>query len=103
MVDCEGSSQPADSLGNTYVLTYFCCLTHGVILEPMRDLSAREVRRAFARAMFRAGTIPQLLRSDRGPEFSSLLLKEFTALVGMRHRFGTPWRPVEQAGVERVH
>ena len=30
-------------------------------------------------------------------------MAEFVALVGMRHRFGTPWRPVEQAGVERVH
>ena len=30
-------------------------------------------------------------------------MQEFVALVGMRHTFGTPWRPVEQAGVERVY
>ena len=103
MVDCEGSSQPPDERGNTYTLTYLCCMCHAVFLEPMLNLSAREVRRAFARAIFRSGTIPKLLRSDRGPEFKNLLMKEFCALIGLRHRLGTPWRPVEQAGVERVH
>ena len=30
-------------------------------------------------------------------------MQEFTALIGLRHRFGTPWRPIEQGAVERVH
>ncbi len=72
-------------------------------MEPMENLSAPEVRRAFARCVVRSGCIPSLLRSDRGPAFRSLLMKEFIALVGLRHRVGAPWRPVEQAGVERVH
>ena len=37
------------------------------------------------------------------PEFANYLMQEFVALVGIRHRFGAPWRPVEQGGVERVH
>ena len=103
MIDCEGASQPPDAHGNQYTLTYYCCLCHGVLLEPMLNLSAREVRRAFARCIFRSGTIPKMLRSDRGPEFANYLMQEFVALVGIRHRFGAPWRPVEQGGVERVH
>ena len=67
------------------------------------NLTHREVRRAFARCVFRSGALPRLLRSDRGPEFKNLLMQEFTALLGLRHRFGTPWRPVEQGAVERVH
>ena len=47
-------------------------------------------------------SLPLLLRSDRGPEFKNLLMKDFTALLGLRHRFGAPWRPVEQSAVERV-
>ena len=66
----------------------------------MLNLSAREVRRAFARCLFRSGTIPKMLRSDRGPEFANYLMQEFVALVGIRHRFGAPWRPVEQGGVK---
>ena len=103
MIDCEGSSRPPDAAGHTYVLSYFCCLTHGVLLEPMKSLSHSEVRRAFSRALFRSGTIPKLVRSDRGPEFKNTMMAEFVALVGLRHRFGAPWRPNEQSGVERVH
>jgi hypothetical protein len=53
--------------------------------------------------MFRSGTVPTLLRSDRGPEFMNQLMAEYTALVGVGRRFGTPWRPVEQGLVEGVH
>ena len=31
------------------------------------------------------------------------MMAEFTSLTGMKHKFGAPWRPVEQAGVERIH
>ena len=103
MIDCEGSSHPPDAAGNTYVLTYYCCMCHGVLMEPMKNLTHSEVRRAFSRCIFRSGTIPRIMRSDRGPEFKNLLMQEFTALVGLRHRFGTPWRPNEQSGVERIH
>ena len=44
-----------------------------------------------------------MLRSDRGPELRDALMKEFLAMVGLRHRFGAPWRPTEQSIVERIH
>ena len=103
MVDCEGTSQPADEQGCTYSLTYWCCLCHGVLLEPLRALTAQEVRRALARCIFRSGVLPKLIRSDRGPEFKNALIAEFLALVSTRHRVGFPWRPTDQSGVERVH
>ena len=30
-------------------------------------------------------------------------MAEFVALMGMRHRMGTQWRPMEQGMVERIH
>ena len=57
----------------------------------------------FSRCVFRSGTLPLMLRSDRGVEFRNLLMSEYTALIGIRHRFGTAWRPMEQGTVERVH
>jgi len=103
MVDMEGPSNPADKAGNKYVMTYICCLCHALFLEPCRDLTYAEVRRAFARCVFRSGTLPLVLRSDRGIEFKSVLMTEFMALLGVRHRFGTAWRPMEQGIVERSH
>jgi len=57
----------------------------------------------FARCVFRSGTIPKVLRSDRGVEFKNTLMQEFAALMGMRQHFGTAWRPMEQGIVERCH
>ena len=99
----EGPSTPADRDGNKYVLTYICCLCHGVLLEPCRGLKHSEVRRAFARCLFRAGTLPVMVRNDRGVEFKSVLMQEYVALLGARQKFGMAWRPVEQGIVERSH
>ena len=102
MADLEGPSNPPSD-GYVYVFTYMCMLCHGVLLEPCTRLTFSEVRRAFARCIFRSGTLPLILRSDRGPEFKNIMMKEFSCLVGFRHRFGTAWRPMEQGAVERVH
>ena len=57
----------------------------------------------FAECMLRSGTIPSLLRSDRGPEFMNELMHEYTACLGIGRHFGTPWRPMEQGLVEGKH
>ena len=80
MIDMEGPSCPADKDGNRYVMTYVCCLCHGALFEPGRSLSHAEVRRMLACCVFRAGTLPKVIRSDRGMEFKAVLMQEFTAL-----------------------
>ena len=88
IVDCEGPSTPSDYQGNTRDLTYLCAVCGGVFLEPMKGVSASEVRHAFARCMFRAGSLPSLVRSDRGSEFKNALMSEFFALVPASFRDG---------------
>ena len=51
----------------------------------------------------RSGEIPTMLRSDRGPELKNALMLEYTSLIGLGRRFGTPWRPMEQGLVEGAH
>ena len=72
----------------TLVISLTCVLCGGVFLEPMKGVSASEVRRAFARCMFRAGSLPSLVRSDRGSEFKNALMSEFFALVPASFRDG---------------
>ena len=103
MIDMEGPSNPADKAGNHYTMTYMCCLCPQPLLEPLTNLTHGEVRRVFARLIFRSATILTLLRSDRGPEFRNLMMAEFVAPMGMRHRMGTQWRPMEQGMVKRIH
>ena len=84
-------------------MTYICCLCHGILLETSSRITGRDVRRMFASCIFRSGTIPSLVRSDRGPELKNLIMAEFAALIGTGNRFGTPWRPMEQGLVENKH
>ena len=97
MVDCEGPSTPADKNGCRYVLTYYCCVCTGVILEPFVELTHSCFRRSYMKAMMRSGTIPLIIRSDRGAEFKNLMMAELHALLGSSQKFGTEYRPCEQA------
>ena len=101
-VDCEGPNRE-DREGYRYSLTYLCCLSHAILLEPLRSLTHSEVRRAFTRCVLRSRTIPSLVRSDRGVEFKNSLMQELHALLGSQQRFSTALRPCELGTNERVH
>ena len=103
MIDLEGPNSPADKAGCKYTMTYICCLCHALLIESSPKCNGTEVRRMFANCIFRSGTIPTLVRSDRGPELKNALMAEYASLLGIGHRFGTPWRPMEQGLVESRH
>ena len=103
MIDLEGPFNPADKQGNHYSMTYICCLCRGILTERSTRCNGQEARRMFALCMLRSGTLPRLVLSDRGPELKNALLEEYTALVGIGRRYGTPWRPMEQGLVEGAH
>ena len=101
-VDCEGPNRE-DREGLRYSLTYFDCLSHAVLLEPMRSLTHSEVRRAFVRCVLCSRTMPSLVRSDRGAEFKNALMAELSVMLGAEWRFSAPLRPCELGANERVH
>ena len=89
MIDLEGPNNPADKSGCKYTMTYICCLCHGLLIESLQQLTARDVRREFASCVMRSGTLPTLVRSDRGSELKNVLMAEYCSLIGLGHRFGT--------------
>ena len=101
-VDCEGPNRE-DRWGFRYSITYMDCLSHAVMIEPVRSLSHAEVRRAFAKCIFRSRTIPKMVRSDRGVEFRNAMMAEFCALMGVRQKFSMAMRPCEMGSNERMH
>ena len=103
MIDLEGPSNPSTKNGHKYTMTYICCLCHGVFLEGSARITANDTRRMFACCIMRSGTLPTLVRSDRGPELKNILMAEYSSMIGLGHRFGTPWRPMEQGLVESKH
>ena len=101
-IDCEGPNKE-DRDGFRYSMTYLCCLSHAVMLEPMKSLTHAEVRKAFTRCVLRSRTLPALIRTDRGVEFRNALMKEMTALLGAQQRFSMALRPCEMGSNERMH
>ena len=85
MVDLEGPSTPADLDGCVYVMTYICQTRHAVLLNRSKKCNGSEVRRMFADCVFRSGTLPCMVNTDRGAEFKNLLKAEYTAIIS-RHR-----------------
>ena len=77
VVDLEGPSNPPDKDGNKFVMTYICSVCQGILLEPAKACNAMECRRMFAKCIMRSGTVPIMVRSDRGPEFKNVLQKEY--------------------------
>ena len=103
VVDMEGPVNPASADGHRYIMTYMCNFTGAILLEPAKHLKAQEIRRLFSKCMFRSGTLPVVVRTDRGPEFTNTLMREFLALMGVYQHLGTAYRPCEQGRVERMH
>jgi hypothetical protein len=104
MIDCEGPSSPADiATGAKYVLTYRCTMCGGVKLEQLEKLEHNHFRRAFLRCVFKTGTIPETIRTDRGPEVANAAMDELRSLLGSRRILGHAFRPTSQAPVERAH
>ena len=89
--DCDGPDRE-DREGYRYSITCFC-LSHAVLLEPMRSLTHGE------KCVFRSRTLPMLIRSDRGVGFKNPL----NALLRAEQRFSMALRPCEMGPNERVH
>ena len=100
MIDLEGPNAPEGKDGNRYMMAYVRCLCRGLLLDRAPRANATEARRMFASCMLRSGTIPTMVRSDRGPELKNANMTEYVSLIGIGRRFGTPWRPMEQGLVE---
>ena len=65
-------------------MTYMCNFTGAILLEPAKHLKAQEIRRLFSKCMFRSGTLPVVVRTDRGPEFTNTLMRGRVPALGHR-------------------
>ena len=74
MIDLEGPYSPKDKQNCCYSMTYICCLCHAILTDKAPKCNAQEARRMFATCMLRSGTVPSMLRSDRGPELKNAVM-----------------------------
>ena len=102
IIDCCGPYTRAES-GEQYCLVYICTQLKVPMLEPFVSLQSGHFSRAFVKCVLRTRVIPDVVRSDRGPEMVSQLNEEFLAICNARHKLGAALTPRHQGLCERNH
>ena len=84
IIDCQGPFTKAEG-GEQYVLSYLCTRLKVPFLEPMKALQPGYFSRALVKCTFRSRCIPDIVRSDRGPEMVNRIVEEYLAICKTSH------------------
>lgn len=90
---------PSDSRTNILVITDR--LTKGVILRPMKSISAEDSAWAIIDSLVRQHGFPNSIVSDRGTQFTSLLWERICQLCKVIRRLSTAYHPETDGQTER--
>ena len=102
IIDIQGPFTKAGG-GEQYVLAYHCTKLKVPILVPLKTLTTANFSQALATALFRSRTVPDIIRTDRGPEMMNKVNTEFGAILGMSQYYGAALTPRHQGMGERGH
>ena len=72
-------------------------------MEPFARLRKEELLVALVACVMRARRVPDIVRTDRGPEMTSAVMEEFLTLCNTRQFFGAAFTPRHQGPGERKH
>ncbi len=67
IIDVQGPFTKAEG-GEQYVISYHCTRLKVPLLEPMKTLQSGHFSKALIKCILRSRVIPDVVRSDRGPE-----------------------------------
>ena len=88
--------------GNKYILVFKDHLTHWVEIFALPNKSAECVLQCLVDEIFMRHGAPRTLISDRGTEFTNILMKELIELLNIRHIICTPANP-QSNGLAEQH
>ena len=101
-IDLVGPLSPPSEEGHQYILTLIDCATGFPEAVPLKCIDSIHVAEALLTIFSRVG-IPREILSDRGPQFISQLLGEIHRLLGVKPLFSSPYHPLGNSRVERLH
>ena len=100
-VDLVGPLPPSE--GHTHLLTVVDRFTRWPEAIPLRSIEAASVAQAFALGWVARFGVPEVIVSDRGPQFVSALWRELSATLGSQVHHTTAYHPQSNGMVERMH
>lgn len=78
-------------------------LTRGVILTPMKEITADAMANVFLTEFYRRHGLPESIVSDRGSAFISKMWKRVCQLLNIKRRLSTAWHPETDGSTERLN
>jgi len=102
IVDVQGPFTKGEG-GEQYLLSYMCTRLKVCYLQAFKSLQKGYFSRALSDCIFAAKEIPDVIRTDRGPEMMSYVMEEVIALLNANHIPGASLTPRHQGLNERSH
>lgn len=93
---------PRSKDGNCFIFIVMDHLSRFVMLEPMRDANSKNVCKFLERRIFSVFSVPEIILSDNGKQFTSKLFGELMVKYGVQHKFTAKYHPQANA-CERVN
>ena len=91
------------SRGYTYLLTCIDCFNHWPEANPITDITAETVTRAFISGWITCFDTSLTISTDRGRQFESELWTQLMHLLGTKHISMTAYHPITNRLVECLH
>uniref|UniRef100_A0A914P713 RNA-directed DNA polymerase n=1 Tax=Panagrolaimus davidi TaxID=227884 RepID=A0A914P713_9BILA len=92
---------PQTESNNKYILVTVCSFSKFVIASPMEDMTADTVARNFLNYVVCQHSVPSLVVSDQGRQFTAIIFKELSNSMGFTHRLTSVYNPESNGQVER--
>lgn len=102
IIDCQGPFKKSAE-GMCYIASYHCTLLGVCRIRPFRRLTKNCFLQAMAACVMRARRIPDIVRTDRGPEMTSAVMEEFLTLCTAHQFLGAAFTARHQGPGERKH
>ena len=92
-----------EARGHKYLLTVMDRFTRWPEVIPLKDIDSRSVAQAYTQNWVARFGVPDVMTSDRGPQFISELWSAMSMLLGTQLNPTTAYHPQSNGFIERLH
>ena len=67
------------------------------------NISSEEIARIYRDEIWKIHGVPRTILSDRGPQFASKFMEDFTKVLGTKRKLSTAYHPQSDGQTERIN